>query len=283
MSSAQIENRFSSFSFFWNVNFKSNIVCLKSVLSTVFFFVCFGLSFFFANIFLRVYFGFLFLHQKNLQWKKRNNPTQLLPALCLRARLCIHLITRRALRSLRLIASSRSRWWRLIVIRLPFPHEKVKSWQLLPPLFFLQRSHETYRLLKRKNMIVEAIQSFKIIGGFFPSVLFLLLCEVKWTLERKSQHGCLFAGCRKSSMMQKRRTASAQSVARRLFCGLFTVCPGKACWSFTPPLSYRTGSLRRYPNSTPWVGNGLYLNGAILEFMLGEPHAGTAGFVLSFC
>uniref|UniRef100_A0A3B5MPJ3 Uncharacterized protein n=1 Tax=Xiphophorus couchianus TaxID=32473 RepID=A0A3B5MPJ3_9TELE len=39
---------------------------------------------------------------------------------------------------------------------------------LLPPLFFLQRSHETYRLLKRKNMIVEAIQSFKIIEGFFP-------------------------------------------------------------------------------------------------------------------
>ncbi|XP_054912510.1 general transcription factor 3C polypeptide 1 [Poeciliopsis prolifica] len=31
-----------------------------------------------------------------------------------------------------------------------------------------QRSHETYRLLKRKNMIVEAIQSFKIIEGFFP-------------------------------------------------------------------------------------------------------------------
>uniref|UniRef100_M4AJV5 Ral transcription factor IIIC subunit 1 n=1 Tax=Xiphophorus maculatus TaxID=8083 RepID=M4AJV5_XIPMA len=30
------------------------------------------------------------------------------------------------------------------------------------------RSHETYRLLKRKNMIVEAIQSFKIIEGFFP-------------------------------------------------------------------------------------------------------------------
>ncbi|PWA32581.1 hypothetical protein CCH79_00015035, partial [Gambusia affinis] len=31
-----------------------------------------------------------------------------------------------------------------------------------------QRSHETYRLLKRKNLIVEAIQSFKIIEGFFP-------------------------------------------------------------------------------------------------------------------
>ncbi|KAM4751478.1 general transcription factor 3C polypeptide 1 [Anableps anableps] len=31
-----------------------------------------------------------------------------------------------------------------------------------------QRSHETYRLLKRKNMIVEAVHSFKIIEGFFP-------------------------------------------------------------------------------------------------------------------
>ncbi|XP_032419900.1 general transcription factor 3C polypeptide 1 [Xiphophorus hellerii] len=35
-------------------------------------------------------------------------------------------------------------------------------------VFQKQRSHETYRLLKRKNMIVEAIQSFKIIEGFFP-------------------------------------------------------------------------------------------------------------------
>ncbi|XP_014907115.1 general transcription factor 3C polypeptide 1 isoform X2 [Poecilia latipinna] len=35
-------------------------------------------------------------------------------------------------------------------------------------VFQPQRSHETYRLLKRKNMIVEAIQSFKIIEGFFP-------------------------------------------------------------------------------------------------------------------
>uniref|UniRef100_A0A3B5MPK9 Uncharacterized protein n=1 Tax=Xiphophorus couchianus TaxID=32473 RepID=A0A3B5MPK9_9TELE len=44
----------------------------------------------------------------------------------------------------------------------------LRAKPLLPPLFFLQRSHETYRLLKRKNMIVEAIQSFKIIEGFFP-------------------------------------------------------------------------------------------------------------------
>ncbi|MEQ2278443.1 hypothetical protein XENORESO_018692 [Xenotaenia resolanae] len=35
-------------------------------------------------------------------------------------------------------------------------------------MFQSQRSHETYRLLKRKNMIVEAIRSFKIFGGFFP-------------------------------------------------------------------------------------------------------------------
>ncbi|KAM4595765.1 general transcription factor 3C polypeptide 1 [Fundulus diaphanus] len=31
-----------------------------------------------------------------------------------------------------------------------------------------QRSHETYRLLKRKNLIVEAIRNFKIIEGLFP-------------------------------------------------------------------------------------------------------------------
>ncbi|XP_035993309.1 general transcription factor 3C polypeptide 1 [Fundulus heteroclitus] len=35
-------------------------------------------------------------------------------------------------------------------------------------LFQSQRSHETYRLLKRKNLIVEAIRNFKIIEGPFP-------------------------------------------------------------------------------------------------------------------
>ncbi|XP_041790222.1 general transcription factor 3C polypeptide 1 [Chelmon rostratus] len=32
----------------------------------------------------------------------------------------------------------------------------------------LERSHETYRLLRRKNLIVEAVRKFKIIDGLFP-------------------------------------------------------------------------------------------------------------------
>ncbi|KAM9857030.1 general transcription factor 3C polypeptide 1 [Aulostomus maculatus] len=32
----------------------------------------------------------------------------------------------------------------------------------------MERSHETYRLLRRKNLIVEAVHSFKIIEGLFP-------------------------------------------------------------------------------------------------------------------
>ncbi|KAM9363755.1 general transcription factor 3C polypeptide 1 [Symphorus nematophorus] len=32
----------------------------------------------------------------------------------------------------------------------------------------VERSHETYRLLRRKNLIVEAVRSFKIIEGLFP-------------------------------------------------------------------------------------------------------------------
>ncbi|XP_070771379.1 general transcription factor 3C polypeptide 1 [Enoplosus armatus] len=32
----------------------------------------------------------------------------------------------------------------------------------------LERSHETYRLLRRKNLIVESVRSFKIIEGLFP-------------------------------------------------------------------------------------------------------------------
>uniref|UniRef100_A0A3Q3AAB1 Ral transcription factor IIIC subunit 1 n=1 Tax=Kryptolebias marmoratus TaxID=37003 RepID=A0A3Q3AAB1_KRYMA len=42
---------------------------------------------------------------------------------------------------------------------------KLAVLALLP---FLQRSHETYRLLKRKNLIVEAVRNSKIIEGFFP-------------------------------------------------------------------------------------------------------------------
>lgn len=33
-----------------------------------------------------------------------------------------------------------------------------------------EASHQTYRLLKRKNLIVEAVQNLKIIEGLFPSV-----------------------------------------------------------------------------------------------------------------
>lgn len=39
----------------------------------------------------------------------------------------------------------------------------------------LARSHETYRLLRRKNLIVEAVRSLKIIEGLFPSVCLKLL------------------------------------------------------------------------------------------------------------
>lgn len=33
-----------------------------------------------------------------------------------------------------------------------------------------EKSHQTYRLLKRKNLIVEAVHNLKIIDGLFPSV-----------------------------------------------------------------------------------------------------------------
>lgn len=33
-----------------------------------------------------------------------------------------------------------------------------------------ERTHETYRLLRRKNMIVEAVHNFKIIDSLFQSV-----------------------------------------------------------------------------------------------------------------
>ena len=35
----------------------------------------------------------------------------------------------------------------------------------------LERSHETYRLLKRKNMIVEVVRSVKIVEGLYASVV----------------------------------------------------------------------------------------------------------------
>ncbi|XP_037545732.1 general transcription factor 3C polypeptide 1 [Nematolebias whitei] len=35
-------------------------------------------------------------------------------------------------------------------------------------VFLSQRSHETYRLLKRRNLIIEAVTNFKVIEGLFP-------------------------------------------------------------------------------------------------------------------
>lgn len=33
-----------------------------------------------------------------------------------------------------------------------------------------ERTHQTYRLLRRKNLIVEAVRNFRIIEGLFQSV-----------------------------------------------------------------------------------------------------------------
>lgn len=35
---------------------------------------------------------------------------------------------------------------------------------------YFERSHQTYRLLRRKNLIVEAVRNFKVIEGLFQSV-----------------------------------------------------------------------------------------------------------------
>lgn len=35
---------------------------------------------------------------------------------------------------------------------------------------YFERSHQTFRLLRRKNLIVEAVRNFKIIEGLFQSV-----------------------------------------------------------------------------------------------------------------
>uniref|UniRef100_A0A3B4WXI4 Ral transcription factor IIIC subunit 1 n=1 Tax=Seriola lalandi dorsalis TaxID=1841481 RepID=A0A3B4WXI4_SERLL len=63
---------------------------------------------------------------------------------------------------------------RLKVICLRWVDESNGSLHLLQspspkkPRKSLERSHETYRLLKRKNLIVEAVRNFKIIEGLFP-------------------------------------------------------------------------------------------------------------------
>jgi len=36
----------------------------------------------------------------------------------------------------------------------------------------MDRSHETYRLLRRKNLIVEMVHGVKIVEGLYPSVPF---------------------------------------------------------------------------------------------------------------
>ncbi|XP_015249512.1 PREDICTED: general transcription factor 3C polypeptide 1-like isoform X1 [Cyprinodon variegatus] len=53
-----------------------------------------------------------------------------------------------------------------------------------------QRSHETYRLLKRKNLIVEAIRNLKIVEGFFPLQ--------KIISEAEKQEGVNTKCCRKT-------------------------------------------------------------------------------------
>uniref|UniRef100_A0A8C4IB21 General transcription factor 3C polypeptide 1 n=1 Tax=Dicentrarchus labrax TaxID=13489 RepID=A0A8C4IB21_DICLA len=54
----------------------------------------------------------------------------------------------------------------------------------------LERSHETYRLLRRKNLIVEAVRSFKIIEGLFPLQ--------KMINEEEKQDGLSSKCCRKT-------------------------------------------------------------------------------------
>lgn len=56
-----------------------------------------------------------------------------------------------------------SKWFTLHLSFLQAPKQKKHRSSL-------ERSHETYRLLRRKNLIVEAVHNFKIIEGLFPSV-----------------------------------------------------------------------------------------------------------------
>lgn len=55
----------------------------------------------------------------------------------------------------------------------------------------MERSHETYRLLKRKNLIVEAVRNCKVVEGLFPSVCIfssLLICVAQYEREQKCHH-----------------------------------------------------------------------------------------------
>lgn len=65
----------------------------------------------------------------------------------------------------------------LDVLRPVFRMSRLVSNQRLVPLLqaakgekYFERSHQTYRLLRRKNLIVEAVRNFKVIEGLFQSV-----------------------------------------------------------------------------------------------------------------
>lgn len=131
---------------------------------------------------------FILFCQNELRLRRRKNPTQVLPALCLRARQWVQPITQQTttLWLLKMFASRRSVWWvgfsgffHCFVAAVWDGSGTVQSNRSLPllqapkrgkPRKSLERSHETYRLLRRKNLIVEAVRSFKIIEGLFPSV-----------------------------------------------------------------------------------------------------------------
>lgn len=54
------------------------------------------------------------------------------------------------------------------------------------------RSHQTYRLLRRKNLIVEAVRDFKIIEGLFPLVCleYYHLIPKHFITQLKSRQKC---------------------------------------------------------------------------------------------
>lgn len=118
-------------------------------------------------------------YQNKLQLT-RKNPTRVLSALCLRVRRGMEPVTqwKTTLCLLKISASHGSVWWRALSIFVPAVWDESNgSIRLLkgPPRKGKakkvgERSHETFRLLRRKNLIVEAVRSFKVIEGLFPSV-----------------------------------------------------------------------------------------------------------------
>lgn len=110
----------------------------------------------------------------------------------------------------------------------------------------LERSHETYRMLRRKSLIVEAVRNLKIIEGLFQSVSSHFQSFKHFNVWVKWVTCCVSSGYRRWSTRKRSRTESAQSVAVKRFYVLWTLCLEKACLRFTQPLSYRTASPRRY-------------------------------------